>query len=320
MVPVRMGRGTAANIESSGRTKSIAGLLLLCVLWSIDSLRGDLAPSFANHALSEYERAAVTLGLLALFAAIFAMFAKSHWPRGRALWACIGAGLGLFLVPELLLGLAQGQVSELERVAIFSLTPVFAIVLEPHLNSFAKPVRGALLAALSAVAGALALFPLNLPVSTAAFAGLFAVIAAAFSIAAANCFAVRLVNAEPMLPLSTYIAVMAGIAAIAFTIAAVLRPVPYGASTAIAADLAWIVFVDLPALWLLFWLLKRISAARMAVRFVLAPAITALVAVAIEQPALQFRTIVGVALLAGGAAWLLLARDEVAPANIFGLN
>lgn len=320
MEGVRTGPGAAANIQSPGRAKSIAGLLLLCVLWSLDSLRGDLAPALAGHAFSERESAALAFGLLALVAALSAVLTRTPWPRGHQLWACVGSGLGLFFVPDLLLGLAQGQVPGLERVAVFSLTPVFAIVLEPYLNSAAEPISGALLAALAAVAGALALFPLNPPVSAAAFAGLVAVIAAAFCIATANCFAVRVANAEPVLPLSTLITVMAGAAAIAFTIAAVLGPRPHAASTAVAADLGWIVFVDLPALWLLFWLFKRISAARMTVRFVLAPAMTALAALVIEQPGMQLRTIIGIALLAGGAAWLLLAREETAPGNVFRLD
>lgn len=316
----RVGEGTAAMGESSGRTKATAGLLLLCVLWSLNSLRGDLAPSLAHHALPAYEHAAITLGLLALIAAIFAVLAKVQWPRGRQVWGCIGVGFGLFLAPELLIGLAQGQVAELERVAVFSLTPVFAIVLEPHLNGAVKPIRGALLAALAAVAGALALFPLNPPVSAAALAGLLAVVAAAVCIAAANCFAVRLADAEPKLPLSTLIAVVAGASALAFAIAAVLRLQAHGENTATAAEFVWMVFVDLPALWLLFWLFKQTSAARMTVRFVLTPAITAVAALALEQPALQFRSIAGIVLLAGGALWLLLAREEAAPTNVLRLE
>lgn len=315
-----MSQRSAAGSESSSRARSIAGLLVLCVLWSLNSLRGDLAPSLAYQALPAFEHAAITLGLLALLAAAFAALTKAQWPRGQRLWVCMGTGLGLFLVPEVLLGLAQGQVSQLERVAAFSLTPVFAIVLEPHLNSAAQPIRGALLAALAAVAGALALFPLSPPVSLAVAAGLFTVIAASVCIGVANCVVVRVVNAEAGLPLSTVITVMAGPTAIAFTIAAAFTPHAQEASTAIAAELGWIVFVDLPALWLLFWLFRRISAARMTVRFVLAPAITALVGVAIEQPAMRFRTIAGISLLTGGAVWLLLAPEESASSGLFRLE
>jgi drug/metabolite transporter (DMT)-like permease len=65
-----------------------------------------------------------------------------------------------------------------------------------------------------------------------------------------------------------------------------------------------------PALMLLFWLLGRMSAVRMTTRYLLAPLITVLAGIALEQPAITTRMILGTGLMGAGVVWLLVAPDE----------
>jgi drug/metabolite transporter (DMT)-like permease len=78
----------------------------------------------------------------------------------------------------------------------------------------------------------------------------------------------------------------------------------------IGSDLAWLVLVTLPGLLLLFWLMRRMSAARMTTRFVLAPWLAVLAGIALERPALTARMILGLVLMIAGAGWLLLVPED----------
>ena len=68
--------------------------------------------------------------------------------------------------------------------------------------------------------------------------------------------------------------------------------------------------LDLPALLLLFWLMRRMTAARMTLRFVLGPLIASLAGVALFAPTVSARAWLGLALMAAGSAWMLLQRDS----------
>jgi drug/metabolite transporter (DMT)-like permease len=77
-----------------------------------------------------------------------------------------------------------------------------------------------------------------------------------------------------------------------------------------ATQLVWLAVIDVPALMLLFWLLGQMSAVRMTTRFILAPLLTVLTGIAIEQPAITTRMILGILLMTAGAGWILLAPEE----------
>ena len=68
---------------------------------------------------------------------------------------------------------------------------------------------------------------------------------------------------------------------------------------------------DLVALALLFWLMQRMSAVRMATRFLIAPLLTNLIGIALLRPGVHRRGWTGLLLIAIGSAWLLFApKDE----------
>jgi len=220
-------------------------------------------------------------------------------------------GLGLFVVPAALAACTEGWVSTLDRVAVFSLTPVFAVVLEPYLQDGASPQgKAALAGTIAAFAGILCLFPLDIAGSLRAGAALCALLAAAFGIAATNCLAVRLARnlaARSTLPMA---AQAAAASAVCFAAAATFTPHTAWRWSALPFQLLGLLAIDLPALFLLFWLMRRLAASRMTARFLLAPLFAIILGMALEPTSPPVRAWIGMALLAGGAGWLAFGPAE----------
>jgi drug/metabolite transporter (DMT)-like permease len=280
-------------------------LLLLCLLWAAASLRSDLLPATVSQTNSPplLDQACV-LALFAILAAATALIRKAHWPRGRTLLEIVVVAAGLLAFPALLVDLVKGHLDDSTRVALFSLVPVFAVALEPYLGSASQsPQRGGLVAALIAVAGTLLIFPVELPQTLATAVAFCGLIAAVSSVASANCTAVKIAKSQPALSLPAFAAIATGSAAILLAIAglSIQRRVP-------RIDV-W-TLPDLLALALLFWLMRRMSAARMTTRFLIAPLLANLIALAFLRPGVQTRAWLGLLLIALGSGWLLLARED----------
>jgi Permeases of the drug/metabolite transporter (DMT) superfamily len=300
----------ADTSSGGGRTrkaKPLAVLLLLSALWALDGLAPDLIPALRYTQLRTLERQAIAFALAAVVAGVYAVARRQRAMDLRSSLEWAGVVLLMLAAPVLLAAAVLSQVSQLERVAIFSLAPVFAAVLEPHLGGPQRRGNTALPAALMAVAGTLAIFPLHVPSTPVAVAAVFAMVVAALCAAAGNCVAVRLASSQ----LGRF---AWGVAIASAAVAAVFTAI--GAATESwrlpnnLAQLTWIAVVDVPALLLLFWLLHHMSATRMTARFFLAPLLTVLAGLALEQPAIKTRMVLGIALLAAGAAWLLLAQED----------
>jgi drug/metabolite transporter (DMT)-like permease len=304
------------GLHRTGRTRTglspALGLLLLSVLWATASLQKELFPHFdADTPLPPVLRQAVFYSVFAALAASVAVARRIEFPRGRHAWGCTGIGVGLFVVPAALVACAQGWVSMLDRVAIFSLTPVLAVVLEPHLAGSAPPQgKAALAGALAAVAGILCLFPLDIPGSFRAGAALCALLAAAVSIAVTNCLAVRLapnLASRSSLPM----AAQAGAgSAVCFTAAAAFTPNTAWHWSTPPSQLLWVFVIELPGLFLLFWLMRRLPASRMTARFLIAPLFAILAGMILDRASPPGRAWLGIALLAGGSGWLVFAPAE----------
>lgn len=294
-----------------------AGLLFLCLLWSLSSLRIDLLPSSAVQNLPVMEKQALPSGMLSVAASIFAI-AKRRRPNRQQIRSAILIGLGLFVVPSFLVMSSSQGISELTRVALFSLAPVFTVVLEPHIaGTTGQQPRGALVAALLAVGGIFAIFPAQIPSSIVSAGAFLAVVLAAISIAEANCLGAK---AAAESPISTLAAISSATAFLCFAVfGPLLQHEPWHVD-ALAPELAWSALVGLPGLLLLFWLMQRMSAARMSTRFVIAPLITALLGIAFFAPQVSFRDMLGFILIAAGAGWLLIAPDEHPDAASSSLN
>jgi drug/metabolite transporter (DMT)-like permease len=296
----------------------LVGLLLLCLLWSLGSLRGDLFPHSTSDARTPppLEKQALRFAFLALAATVFATVRHQTWPRSKNLRTPTFVGLGLFVAPALLIYFADDWVSELTRVALFSLAPVFAVVFEPHLGrSNAPQSKAGLMASLIAVLGTMCVFPVDPPGSIEAGLAFCGIVLAAACVAAANCCAVRAVTESARESIVPFTAIASSSAAIGFGAIGALTERSRWTWTIPGAEFTWFALVDLPALLLLFWLLRRMSATRMTTRFLLAPLITNLVGLAILRPSVSLRAGLGLILVAGSAGWLLFAPEENATTN-----
>ena len=303
------------TLDRTGRTRGALsptfGLLLLSALWAVATLRTELFPTVGADGPSPGPREAVLFSVFAAMAASIAVARRVEFPRGRQAWACACIGLGLFVVPAALVACAQSWVSTLDRVAVFSLTPVFAVVLEPYLQGTTpRQGRAALAGALAAVAGILCLFPLNIPGSIRAGAALCALLAAVVTIAATNCLAVRL--ARNLVGHSTLpMAALAGAgSAVCFVAASAFTPHTAWRGSGLPSQLLLLLVIELPSLFLLFWLMRRLAASRMSARFLLAPLFAILAGMALEPTSLPVRAWLGIAFLGGGAGWLVFASPE----------
>jgi hypothetical protein len=289
----------------------VTGLLLLCFLWSLESLRSDLLPAQFATGLPPFEREAMHLGSLAIVGWLMAGVVRAAWPRGRQIWDSMLIGLGLFVVPSLLAEAARNQIPDLTRVALYSLAPVFAVAFEPYLGRLTESQsKGGLLAALGCVIGTLGIFPLIIPRTWEGAAGFLAMILAVACVSATNCWAVRFVCDMP--PKSG-----AAIASIACaTAAALLAGVsayserPMWTHDLVGPEVAWTTAVELPALVLLFWLMRRMSAVRMTTRFVVAPLIVNVVGLIVLRPSLRIRAGLSILLIAISAGWLLASHED----------
>jgi drug/metabolite transporter (DMT)-like permease len=297
-------------------------VLLLSALWALDSLRTDLFPGFGADGLAPALCQAALFFVFAGVAGSISLARRVEFPRRRSAWACAGVGVGLFVVPAALVACVQGWVPVFDRVAVFSLTPVFAVILEPHLqDSGLRQGKAALAAALAGVSGVFTLLGLNIPRSFRAGTALCVLLAAALGIAATNCFAVTLARRFAGQS-AMAIATLAGAAsAVCFGSAAVFAPDRAWRWSVLPFQLFWLSVVDLPALVLLFWLMRRIGASRLTAPFLLAPLFTILAGLALEPSSPPLRAWLGMALLVGGAGWLVFApAEEIGVEELYPLN
>jgi drug/metabolite transporter (DMT)-like permease len=309
---------------SSTKTRFAAALLLLSLLWTVGLLRQDAFPNWSDSPLPPLLGQAVPLGILGMIAYAFVRLRRYPRPGGRLLLAAIVVGFGLFVLPALLIAGAQGIVHPLTRAALFVLTPVFAVVLEPYLGR-GQPATGenrGLLAALVGFSGALCIFPVGIPESITSAAAFCAVIVASLSIASANCAATAMVTLES-LPTFTAVATSAAAISLAVVSAAIERPqwhTVFASSQQIWLNLIWAAGVEVPALGLLFWLMPRMTASRMATRF-LWPVVFAvpIAAVVFHAPPAR-RSWLGVLLMAAGAGYLLFSSERASEAPRLSLH
>lgn len=304
------------------RVAPTAGLLILCFFWSVGSLRSDLFPSLVPNNLPPMERQAVPLALLGIAAALFSLLRRAEWPNRPQLLTSVLVGLGLFVAPAASFCLAKEWVGSLTQVALFSITPVFAVVFEPYIGSrdSASQSRGGLLAALVAVVGTLCVIPAGAPNSIRAGSAFCAVILAAACVAAANCMAVNMATEPAQKSIAPMTAIAAFIAVMGLAILSGVSERPVWRIDALGPELAWSAAAELPGLLLLFWLMRRMSAVCMTTRFVLTPLMASLIGLVLLRPAVSLRAGGGLLLMAVGAGWLLFAAQDNPESETLPLN
>ncbi len=285
------------------------------------SLRSDLLPAQFAADLPTLEREALHLGALAFVGWLLSAVLRGRWPRGRQIWDSVLIGLGLFVVPALLGEVSKNDISDLTRVALYSLAPVFTVAFEPYLGRLTESQsKGGLLAALGCVIGTLGVFPLMIPRTWEGAGSFFAVILAVVSVSATNCWAVRFISDLP-LKSGAPVASIAGLSAAGILAAAsFVSERPVWNHAAVGPEIAWTTSVELPGLLLLFWLMRRMSAVRMSTRFVVTPLIVNVVGLFVLRPSMRLRAGLGILLIAISAGWLLISREEEIQADALPLN
>jgi drug/metabolite transporter (DMT)-like permease len=300
---------TSGRRASKTPTIPMAALLLLSLFWTCSALRADLMRGFLPDRLPRFERQALPLAMLALVSGLTAFARRAKWPGENQVRASILVGLGLFVLPGWLVSLSNGHITELARTALFTLVPVFALVFEPHIGSPSRANnRNRLPAALVAVVGALFIFPAAIPASLESCV----VILAAACVAAANCHGVAIASHLESDSMALVAAIASTTAAIALVAASGMTEHPIWKWQIVAPELLWSAAVEMPALMLLFWLMPKLSATKMATRFLFAPLFAILIGAALLQSVqeLHLRTWLGLVTMAAGAGWLLFAHEE----------
>jgi drug/metabolite transporter (DMT)-like permease len=311
------------------RAAPLGALLLLSLLWAGQELQFDLLPQLAPDAITPvllyWIESSFPCLIVAVVAGMAVRLRKEKWPRGQRFWNAIQVGLGMFVIPNMLQWIAIRGASQANEMAFLTLVPVFALVFEPYIGAqipTSRPQNGemdrpGLLAALACAAGILLIVPVY-PAGYTEWASvalsLALTVTAAASVAAANCLAVREVDAQPLLPMT---AVASGVATLSWLAAGVGWGLLHRNSLASGSSLvanhssflvlapAWTAVVELAPLVLLFWLLRRMPASRMALRYVLAPWFGIVIGLILLRRAPEPRTWLGLVLMAAGAAWLL---------------
>jgi drug/metabolite transporter (DMT)-like permease len=288
----------------------VAGLLLLCLLWSLDSLRADLLPSLHLDQRQTWVQA-LAFAMAALTAVSLSLMRRAPRLGAREAMQAALIGVGMFVAPAMLIQMAGSWVTDSTRVALFSLTPVVAVVFEPYLGrANARQTRGALIGALVAVAGTLCVFPVDVPRSINGGAACCAVVAAAVCIGITNCWAVRAVYALQAGALAPFAAIATGTAALFFAVVGAMADRRVEGLGSLLPTLGWTAAVDLPALLLLLWLMRRMTATPMTTRFLIAPLMANLIALALYQPTVNLRAGLGLVAIAAGAGWIVFAQES----------
>lgn len=302
-----MPRGLPRNLLAIG------GLLSLCLIWAVGWVRADLQPGAAAQGmLTPLLSQAALLGALAAAAGTAAFVRRASWQTRRAAAKAALVGVGLFVVPAVLTILGEGRIRDTTRVALFSLTPLFAVIFEPYLGSDTES-RGGFLAAMTAIVGTFLIFPVGLPRSYEAAFVMIGVVGTGALITAANCTAVRMARKNPSL--LTFTAAVSGSAALLLGITG-LGFRQHAASGVFFNG--WTAF-DLAALALLFWLMPRMNAVQMTTRYLIAPLIANLISLALLRPHVDVQSWIGLSLIAGGSVRLLIASAKSGGSDDFTL-
>ncbi len=165
-------------------------------------------------------------------------------------------------------------------------------------------------AALVAVAGTLCIFPIDLPQSSEAGFGLFAVVLATACAAAGNCWGVCAASEAADQTMAPFAAITGSVAAIGLAGVSIFTERPVWNWRNFEPDLVWSAAVELPGLLLLFWLMRHMTATRMSTRFLIAPLIANVAGLIVLRARVSVRDGLGLLLIALSAGWLLFAKND----------
>ena len=305
------------------RGKTAAAIVLLSLLWAADILRPDLLPGLSPNQPPPLQRQALAFAIFTVASGIAAFRRRSTFQLSLIAKPVVVA-IGMFAFPAVLFLVSSNSIDGFGRLALLTLTPLFALVFEPYLaavgssrlnQSGGLQDGNRLAAALASVAGAFLVFPISMPSTLLAGAAFAGIIVAAASIAAANCIAVAAFadsqkDGGSSVP-GTSLAVAIGVAAtLALAVLSAVIEHPVWNWQRWQPELLWSFCIQVPSLLLLFWLMQRTTAVRLATRYVLSPLIAVIAGAVFVRPAFDARMALGLLLMAVGAGWLLFVPES----------
>ncbi len=307
-----MEAGSGGRSGGRGRRRDLGLLLLLSLLLGLGWLRNDLLRTTLPRLLPGREARTLPLVLLAVAAGSAALVRRDRWPRGKRLLWALAIGPGLFLVPAWLARSAT-SISAVSGFAVGALVPVFVVLFEPWVGGREEYRKGAFLASLVAVGGALLAVPISVPGELGGVKDYLLLVAGMAVMGVTNCVAARELFAAGGEGGSA----AAPVAAIAGAVCAAGFAVADGDAgrwvvgwSLVWPELAWSAVVELPALLLLFYLFQRMSAVRLSARYVLSLWIPLVVVAVATRAALGVGSWIGLGLMGLGGLMLTFGGEE----------
>ena len=224
-------------------------------------------------------------------------------------WLLVTAGASVLLLglPATLNAWGQETLPDVSRAALFGLTPFVVVVVVSGSDALSRDepgVRRFFVPTLAAFAGALLLLSFSFPLSSEGRVTMAVVLLAMALAGFASAWMYRLLHETGMMEALAVVCVANAIFYAVFRL-----PFDRGWN-GVSSLLSITPLYSLAELLLLVWLLRRMSPVLLAVRYLAVPLLIAIEAFVILRPPWTVRMGVGLALLAGGAAYVLLSRSS----------
>lgn len=289
----------AKSIRATGWVAFAALCLLVANAWLLPA-QPDVSPAGQIFFYG-------VIGLAALLHSRRRLWARRMREGTGWLLAAAGASVLLLGLPATLNAWGQETLPDVSRAALFGLTPFVVVVVAAGSETLSRDEPGVwrfFVPALAAFAGALLLLSFSFPLSSEGRVTMAVVLLAVALAGFASAWMYRLLHAAGM----TEALAVVCLANAAFY--AVFRlPFDRGWS-GVSSLLSIASLYRVTELLLLVWLLRRMSPVRLAVRYLAVPLLIAMEGFVILRPPWTVRMGVGLALLAGGAAYVLLSRSS----------
>ena len=217
------------------------------------------------------------------------------------------AGVGFGGVPACLIHWVGSGTSSIVTSATFALLPVVVVLVVS--SGEATRCRdegwGALSPALAAFGGVLLLLPVGLPGSARGQLMLAVAFVAVVLVAISGVWIHQLMQG---VAIAETIVIVCFANATFLVICGLVGRDFMGGWSGLTTMLSLSSCVDVVQMVLLFWLLREMSPVRFATRYLVIPLLTVVEGFVVLRPEVTVRIVVGVALLAGGTAWILFSK------------
>ena len=235
--------------------------------------------------------------------------ASGGWRNRRARWrlrsAVATGSLLFFAVPAVLLEHAREYASETSVAVVFALAPVVVVLVWGAVMQESGGMQW-LVPALMGLASLLLLLPFEMPVSTRGWQAVAEVVAAMLLVAVAGAWLFGLMRKMSTTEALTIVG--ATNAVVLFVCCGALGSLDWRWRD-VVGGVSWESVVAVIVAALTVWLLQTMDPIRFSARFLVIPLLTIFEGAALLRPEITGRMAVGSVLLAGGAIWMLGAKQ-----------